>query len=76
MFGSHIARQELMTFLHLLQVVMKDPVIAADGHTYEKLAIKQWLQHHNTSPVAGPQLNHQRLIANVAVRAAIQVQQN
>ncbi len=30
---------------------MIDPVIAADGHTYERVAIDQWLQHHHISPV-------------------------
>ena len=31
--------------------MMVDPVIAADGHTYERAAIQQWLQTHPTSPV-------------------------
>ncbi len=33
------------------QAAMIDPVIAADGHTYERVAIDQWLQHHHISPV-------------------------
>jgi hypothetical protein len=31
--------------------VMRDPVIAADGHTYEREAIENWLRRgHRTSP--------------------------
>ena len=31
--------------------VMEDPVTTADGHAYERAAIAQWLQAHDTSPV-------------------------
>ena len=30
--------------------LMRDPVIAADGHTYDREAIEMWLRNHNTSP--------------------------
>ncbi len=33
---------------------MQDPVIAADGHTYERQAMEDWLTCHNPSPVTGP----------------------
>ena len=33
-----------------LQEVMVDPVMCADGHTYERHAIERWLQEHQTSP--------------------------
>jgi len=39
-----------------MQAVMHHPVIAADGHTYERHAVEQWLQHRTTSPVTGAQL--------------------
>jgi hypothetical protein len=29
---------------------MIDPVIAADGYTYERESIDQWLKIHDTSP--------------------------
>jgi len=32
-------------------VVMRDPVVAADGHTYEREAIATWLAKHHTSPL-------------------------
>lgn len=30
--------------------LMRDPVIAADGHTYDREAIEMWLRNHDTSP--------------------------
>eukprot|EP01083_Nonionella_stella_P066255 174296_1 len=35
----------------LTQEVMKDPVIAFDGYTYERIAILRYLKEHNKSPV-------------------------
>jgi len=57
------------------QAAMIDPVIAADGHTYERVAIDQWLQHHDISPVTGSALAHTRLVPNVLIRKAIACQQ-
>ena len=42
--------------------IMQDPVIAADGHTYERAAITQWLVHHNTSPKTNAVLPNRTLI--------------
>jgi hypothetical protein len=49
-------------------VLMLDPVIAADGQTYERSAIEHWLQSHGTSPLSGQRLEHMRLTANHLVR--------
>lgn len=35
------------------QEMMSDPVVAADGVTYERESIHKWFQKHNTSPVRG-----------------------
>ena len=48
-----------------------DPVIAADGHSYERSAIEAWLQHHNTSPLTNLQLPHKHLVPNRAIKSAI-----
>ncbi|KAG6542946.1 hypothetical protein Mapa_015638 [Marchantia paleacea] len=37
----------------ITQEVMQDPVITADGHSYERAAIERWLQTHDTSPITG-----------------------
>jgi hypothetical protein len=54
-------------------VLMTDPVIAADGHSYERGAISQWFdQGHDTSPVTGARLSSMALVSNHALKAAIQ----
>ena len=54
-----------------LQALMVEPVIAADGHTYEKAAIETWLQQHTISPVTGDFLPHTRIVPNVLIKSAI-----
>ena len=50
---------------------MSDPVTAADGHTYERSAITDWLEHHNTSPLTRMRLGSKALFPNRLVRAAV-----
>lgn len=45
-----------------------NPVIAADGHTYEKKAILQWLETHNTSPLTGQKLTSKLIVNNFALK--------
>ena len=54
-----------------MQGVMVDPVIAADGHTYEKAAIAAWLEQRHTSPVTQAPLPHLRLVPNLLIKGAI-----
>ena len=55
------------------QEVMEEPVLAADGYSYERSAILQWLQlGHTTSPMTSVPLEHPGLTSNRALRAAIQ----
>ena len=42
-----------------------------DGHTYERSAIKQWLETHNTSPATGLELDSKQLIPNHSLRSLI-----
>ena len=52
---------------------MEEPVLAADGYSYERSAILQWLQlGHTTSPMTSVPLEHPGLTSNRALRAAIQ----
>lgn len=48
--------------------VMKDPVIAGDGHTYERAAIEQWLSTHRESPLTRQPLTSTSLISNIALK--------
>ena len=57
-----------------LQGVMVDPVIAGDGHTYERAAIAEWLETNHTSPVTQAPLPHSRLVPNRLIKGAIATQ--
>ena len=50
---------------------MHDPVIAADGHSYERAALEAWLAQHSSSPVTHQPLPHTRIVDNVLIRSAI-----
>ncbi|XP_057454645.1 U-box domain-containing protein 33-like isoform X2 [Lotus japonicus] len=57
----------------ILQEVMRDPHVAADGFTYEAEAIRGWLESgHDTSPRTSSKLTHYNLVSNHALRYAIQ----
>lgn len=57
----------------LLQEIMHDPQIAADGFTYEGDAIREWLENgHDTSPMTNLKLSHMLLTPNHSLRLAIQ----
>ena len=50
---------------------MVDPVIAGDGHTYERAAIAEWLEWQHTSPVTQAPLPHPRLVPNLLIKGTI-----
>lgn len=50
---------------------MSDPVMAADNRTYERSAIRQWLNRNATSPITGVQLCNKQLRTNWALRDAL-----
>ncbi|KAM0976042.1 hypothetical protein ACFX15_018472 [Malus domestica] len=57
----------------IFQEVMKDPHIAADGFSYEKEAIGEWLRlGHNTSPMTNLKLEHNIVIPNHTLRSLAQ----
>ncbi|KQK17887.1 hypothetical protein BRADI_1g37377v3 [Brachypodium distachyon] len=56
----------------ILQEVMDDPYVAADGHTYEYRAIKAWLKKHKISPVTKHKLPNSSIIPSHSLHAAIQ----
>jgi serine/threonine protein kinase len=53
-------------------MTMADPVVTADGQTYERNAIEGWLLTRNTSPATGAVLPHKELAPNFALRKAIE----
>jgi len=58
--------------------LMRDPVVAADGHSYDRDAIERWIKvrtdagEQPTSPCTGAALAHTDLLPNHALRNAIQ----
>ena len=54
---------------------MRDPVVAADGHTYERSAIARWLLQSDKSPLTGSVLSHKDLVPNYMLLSSLQEQQ-
>jgi serine/threonine protein kinase len=52
--------------------VMTDPVICADGYSYERDAIASWLGKSNCSPMTNEELSNRSLTPNHALRSAIE----
>jgi hypothetical protein len=50
---------------------MIDPVVAADGHTYERSAIARWLSTSNKSPLTGSVLPHKDLVPNYMLLSSL-----
>ncbi|TYI08320.1 hypothetical protein ES332_A10G290800v1 [Gossypium tomentosum] len=52
--------------------LMKDPVIVASGHTYDRSSIAQWINTgHYTCPKSGQRLIHMALIPNYALKSLL-----
>lgn len=50
--------------------VMEEPVIAMDGHTYDRTSIELWFQNHNNSPMTREIINS-TLIPNFNLKSQI-----
>ena len=51
-------------FCSITGQVMIDPVVAADGQTYERKAIEKWLEAHDASPTTNEILKDKNLRPN------------
>eukprot|EP00292_Cryptomonas_paramecium_P014211 CAMPEP_0113704494 /NCGR_PEP_ID=MMETSP0038_2-20120614/26552_1 /TAXON_ID=2898 /ORGANISM="Cryptomonas paramecium" /LENGTH=236 /DNA_ID=CAMNT_0000629285 /DNA_START=26 /DNA_END=736 /DNA_ORIENTATION=- /assembly_acc=CAM_ASM_000170 len=51
--------------------IMRDPVVASDGRTYECAALQRWLQGHSRSPLTNGELNRGDLRGDRKLRSAI-----
>lgn len=69
---NHYTLAFSMILVWVIQDVMGDPHIAADGFTYEHRAIKAWLEKHNVSPVTKRRLQDSILTPNHTLHFAIQ----
>ena len=63
---------DLQPFLQcpITQEIMNDPVIAADGQTYERRALERWLRQNNSSPMTGLEMGAW-MVPNYAVKSMI-----
>ena len=63
---------DLQPFLQcsITQEIMNDPVVAEDGHTYEREALARWLSEKNSSPLTGQPIGT-RMVPNHAVKSII-----
>jgi len=51
--------------------VMLEPVITADGHSYDRNSIARWFLKHDTSPITGEKLAKLSLTPNHSLRSSI-----
>ncbi|KAK9823095.1 hypothetical protein WJX72_000232 [[Myrmecia] bisecta] len=72
---SEAVREEIdlpdMLVCPITQEVFKDPVVAADGFTYERAAITDWLRKSLTSPMTNEALPHDKVVPNFSIRQTI-----
>ena len=55
----------------ITQEKMADPVIAQDGHTYERKAIEAWFSTSNLSPMTNAPLSNKSLLPNFNLKSQI-----
>ena len=51
--------------------IMSDPVIATDGHTYERQMIAEWLRIKRTSPLTNERMDSNVLLPNHTLKKVI-----
>jgi hypothetical protein len=51
--------------------IMRDPVVADDGHTYERSAIAEWVKRKGTSPLTRERMSS-HFVPNMAIRKMIE----
>ncbi|KAK9830341.1 hypothetical protein WJX72_011142 [[Myrmecia] bisecta] len=56
----------------ITQDIMSDPVIAEDGHTYERAAIEEWFKTHDTLPMTNAVVTSKVLIPNISMRRLVE----
>lgn len=52
--------------------MMRDPVVASDGYTYERSAVEGWMTNNSHSPMTGAKLEDTKLVPIIPLKNAIQ----
>ena len=68
LLGSRIAQELLCPISHELCV---HPVLAEDGHVYDRASIESFLETHDTSPLTNEPLATKSLTPNDALRSRL-----
>ncbi|CAF2892778.1 unnamed protein product [Rotaria sp. Silwood2] len=63
-----MATQSVSLLCPLTMALFRDPVLAQDGHTYEREAIEDWIRKNGTSPKTNQQLSLEHLYPNHLVK--------
>lgn len=65
------AEADQILFCPITFEIMKDPVLASDGHTYEREAIERWIKEKKTSPVTRQPMTSATLTPNYSIKHLI-----
>lgn len=68
---ENTARLPRSVFCPITNAPMSDPVLLADGYSYERAAIVTWLRRRHRSPITGARLSHVFLTPNHSLRLTI-----
>jgi hypothetical protein len=52
---------------------MRNPMMCADGHSYEEANIQRWLSNNDKSPLTNLRLEHKTLTPNHNLQNAIKI---
>ena len=63
---------DTVTHCPITQAPLVDPVVASDGHTYERMAIMEWLEKAQTSPMTREEISTV-VYPNLKVRQMVQL---
>ncbi|KAK4837422.1 hypothetical protein QYF36_005281 [Acer negundo] len=55
----------------ILKDVMNEPCVSADGYTYDRKAIQEWLEENDISPITNLPLPNKNLLPNYTLLSAI-----
>ena len=59
----------------ITQELFNDPVVAEDGHTYERIALQRWFDDSKNKPLRSPATNSyltgQSMFPNIAIKGMI-----
>ncbi|CAF3680297.1 unnamed protein product [Rotaria socialis] len=74
---AHMSEKNLLNSITccITKAILRDPVVAADGFTYEREAITKWFETSNRSPMTNQELEDLELKPNFAIKSILQALQ-